>query len=302
MDSLDSLKKDLESSKSLQSIVSTMKSIAAVNIKKYEKVALNLSKYKSNVDLGLQAILMQYPNIINYINYIEDDIKKQYENKKDVVIIIGSNQGLCGRFNDKISEFYIDNCLNDKNQYIITIGDRIDMLIKYKNIKVDKTFSIPNSIDSIIGLVYDLFNIIESFLKVDQLGKIVVYFTSYDSKNNGNLTKKRILPFEKSYFNKLAKIKWPTNNIPYWRIDTKKLVSDFIQQYIFSNIYFTIASSMASEQKNRLFTLQGAEQNIKDHIVETNLKYNQIRQNVITSELIDVVSGAKFLRKKNEKK
>ena len=68
---------------------------------------------------------------------------------------------------------------------------------------------------------------------------------------------------------------------------------------IFANLYLTIANSMASEQKNRLFTLQGAEQNIKDYIIDTNLKYNQIRQNVITSELIDVVSGARFLKKKN---
>ena len=56
---------------------------------------------------------------------------------------------------------------------------------------------------------------------------------------------------------------------------------------------------MASEQKNRLITLQGAEQNIKDHITELTLRYNQKRQNVITSELIDVVSGAKALKRKS---
>ena len=59
MDSLDSLKNSLESAKNLQGVVSTMKSIAVVNIKKYEKVALNLLKYRSNIDLGLQAILEQ---------------------------------------------------------------------------------------------------------------------------------------------------------------------------------------------------------------------------------------------------
>ena len=299
MDSLDSLKNSLESAKNLQGVVSTMKSIAVVNIKKYEKVALNLLKYRSNIDLGLQAILEQYPNIINYIDYIENNTEKN-KNNKDIVIIIGSNQGLCGRFNDRVSEFYAENCVNDNNKYIITIGDRINTFISAQKVKIDKHFSIPNSTESVINLVYELFNIIEEFVNSKTLGKVVVYFTAYNSKNNGNLIKKKILPLEKKYFEKLSETKWPTNNIPLWRIETKQIVSDFIQQYIFANIYFTIANSMASEQKNRLITLQGAEENIKDYIADTTLQYNQMRQSIITSELIDVVSGARFLKKKKK--
>lgn len=298
MESLESLKNSLESAKSLQGIVSTMKSIAAVNIKKYEKSALNLLKYKSNIDLGIQAIISQRPNMLNYLNYIENKTENNLD-KRDVIIIIGSNQGLCGRFNDRITEFYLENCNNDINKYIITVGDRIDMIVKGKKVVVDKHFSLPNSIESIVNVVYDLFSIMEKFLTENLLRKVVIYFTSYSSgNNNGNLIKRRILPLEKKYFENLAKNSWPTNNIPFWRINTKSIITDLVQQYIFANLYFIIANSMASEQKNRLMTLQGAEQNIKDYIVETNLKYNQIRQNVITSELIDVVSGAKFLKKK----
>lgn len=300
MDSLDSLKNSLESAKNLQSVVSTMKSIAVVNIKKYERVALNLLKYRSNIDLGLQAILQQYPHIINYIDYVENNTEKNKNNNKDIVIIIGSNQGLCGRFNDRVSEFYAENCINDNNKYIITIGDRINTFICAQKVKIDKHFSIPNSTESVVNLVYELFNIIEEFINLQTLGKVVVYFTSYNSKNNGNLIKKKILPLEKKYFEKLSKTKWPTINIPQWRIDTTQIVSDLIQQYIFANIYFTIANSMASEQKNRLITLQGAEQNIKDYITDTTLQYNQMRQGIITSELIDVVSGARFLKKKKK--
>lgn len=298
MDNLNNLKSGLESAKNLQKIVSTMKSISAVNIKKYEKVALNLLKYKSNIDLGLQAILGQYPNITNYVDCVENNVEKDNSHKRDIVIIIGSNQGLCGRFNDKISDFYLENCINDNNKYIITIGDRINMLISSHKINIDKHFSIPNSTELIVNLVYDLFTIIEKFLTAGNLRKVVIYFTSHNSQNNGNLMKRKILPLEKSYFEKLEKIKWPTNNIPYWRIEAKQIISDLIQQHIFTNIYFTIANSMASEQKNRLITLQGAEKNIKDYITDTNLKYNQMRQNVITAELIDVISGARFLKKK----
>lgn len=295
MDGLDSLKKDLKSTKDLQNIISTMKAVSAANIKKYEKVALNLCKYRDNVDLGIQAILQQYPKILEYINYTENIFEKNKE--KNIIIIIGSNQGLCGRFNDKMVDFFIENELkNDKSNYVITLGDRIEMILKSKSIRIYKKFSIPNSITDIVNLVYELFDIIES--KKYEIKKVLIYFTSYNTKNNGNLTKKKILPLEKEYFEKLKDKQWPTNNIPFWRIKPQKLVFDLIQQYIFYSIYLSISNSMAAEQKNRLITLQGAEENIKEHIAATTLKYNQTRQNVITSELIDVITGAKFLKKK----
>ena len=296
MDTLDSLKKELESTKNLQGIVSTMKSIAAVNIKKFEKTAINIVKYQSNIDLGIQAIVSQQPNIIKLINYLEQKTEKNTK-KRDVVIIVGSNQGLCGRFNDRVVEYYLNNNKTDVNSYVISVGDRITSLLKAKKVKIEKSFSIPNSDDLINDLVYDLFGIIEQNL--DNLRKVLIYFTAHTSDGIGNLTKKRVIPLEKKYFEKLKNKKWPTNNIPYWRVQSKQLVSDLIDQLIFSNIYLTISSSMASEQRNRLITLQGAEQNIKDHITELTLRYNQKRQNVITSELIDVVSGAKALKRKN---
>lgn len=248
--------------------------------------------------MGVQAILGQYPNIIDYIKYIENKTENDFTKKRDIVIIIGSNQGLCGRFNDKVSEFYLENSTNDKNEYIITVGDRIGMLLTAQHIKFDKHFSTPNSINAIIKLVYELFNIIEAFLKKNMLRKVVIYYTTYSSGDAGNLIKSKILPLDRKYFRKLNSKKWPTNNIPFWRTDIKVLMSDLVQQYIFTNIYLTIVNSMAAEQKNRLMTLQGTEENIREHIIENNLKYNQMRQNIITSELIDVVGGSRFLKKR----
>lgn len=298
MENLDTLRKELNTTKNLQNIVSTMKSMAVVNIKKYEKIAFNIIKYQSNIDLAIQAVLSQNPRLINFIDYVENKTENN-ENKRDIVIIIGSNQGLCGRFNDKIVDYYLNNNKTDKNSYIISIGDRISSLLKSKKVKIDKVFNIPNSSNSIVNLVYDLFTIIEKKIKENSLRKVLVYFTAHTGDSAGNLTKKRIIPLEKKYFEKLKNKKWPTNNLPFWRIKSREIISDLIQQYIFSNIYLSISNSMASEQRNRLITLQGAEQNIKDYITETTLKYNQKRQGVITSELIDVVSGAKALKKKN---
>ncbi|MDR1499081.1 MAG: F0F1 ATP synthase subunit gamma [Rickettsiales bacterium] len=290
---MDSLKNDLRAAKELQNVISTMKVVAATNIKKYEKVAAGLSKYRDNVDFGLQAILQQSPNVMKYIDYSE----KNYDSngKRNMVIVVGSNQGLCGRFNDKIVDFYLENGAKD-DDFVVVVGDRIEGILKSKKVHVDKKFSTPNSTNLIFKLVHDLCYAME--LMKGDVGKIVAYFMSHGTKNSGNLTKKKIFPLDRSYFEKLKNKPWPTNNIPFWRVETRVLAADLVQQYIFCSIYLTISNSMAAEQWNRLITLQGAEENIKDHITVTTLQYNQTRQNAITSELIDVVSGARFLRKK----
>lgn len=300
MDSIDSLKKHLDSAKSLKQIISTMKALSATNIKKYEKTALSLKKYMNNIYLGFQGIISQNRDILNYIDYIEQNEYKN-KNSQNIIIVVGSNQGLCGKFNDRMVNFFMEN--NDKtdfskdNNTLITVGDKIYSLLSSKNIEIAKHLSLPNSVENIVHTVYNIFTSINKYSKKSQ--NIYIFFTQYDTKSNGILTKKKIVPLEKEFFNDLLNKKWPTNNIPLWRVDTNVLLSDFIEQYIFINVYYAIANSMASEQKNRLNTLQGAEDNIKNDISDTTLKYNQTRQSIITSDLIDVVSGYKLLKKRN---
>lgn len=300
MENLDSLKKELKSTQELKEAVSTMKALAAANIKKYEKIVANVIKYQSNIDLGIQAILKQYPDILSYIDYIENSYSKE-KTGQNILIVIGSNQGLCGRFNDKITDFFIENIQPEQNRFIVTIGDRINLLVASKKLLIDRHFAVPNSHKQILNLVDELFDIIEKKLVNKNLAKVSIYFTSYTNKNKEALIRKKVLPLEKKYFEKLKNKQWPTNNIPCWRIEVKKLTSDFIQQYIFVSIYLSLVSSMSAEQFSRLTTLQRAEQNIKDRIAELNLKYNQTRQNMITSELLDTIAGLKSLENNNIK-
>ena len=75
-------------------------------------------------------------------------------------------------------------------------------------------------------------------------------------------------------------------------------MSDLLKQYISITLNNALANSIASEQKNRLITLQGAEGNIEELIKNKTQEYNQKRQTTITSELLDVITGFKVAKKK----
>lgn len=298
METLDNLKKTLDTSKSIKQVVSTMKALSGANIKKYEKIVKILYTYKSNVELALQAIMMHNDKInINELEFIGQSKNKK---AKNLVVVFGSNQGLCGRFNDKIANFTIDDIQNTDENKVIVVGERLSMLLSNTKLKMFKTIPVPNSIENISNTIYELLAVIEKEIEEKTINKVFLYYTANDDTMNGTLTKTRLIPIDKKILENAQKKVWPTNNIPYWQIDTKTLAVDLLKQYIFVGLNDALVNSIASEQKNRLLTLQNAENNINDLIRTKNLEYNQKRQSTITNELLDVVTGYSVAKKKKK--
>lgn len=298
METLDNLKKTLDTSKSIKQVVSTMKALSGANIKKYEKIVKILYTYKSNVELALQAVMMHNDKInINELEFVGQSKSKKANN---LVVIFGSNQGLCGRFNDKIANFVIDDIDNIDNNKVIVVGERLSMLLSNTKLKIFKTIPVPNSIENISNTIYELLSIIEEEIENKTINKVFLYYTANDDTMNGTLTKNRLIPIDKKILENAQKKVWPTNNIPYWQVDTKTLIVDLLKQYIFVGLNDALVNSIASEQKNRLLTLQNAENNINDLIRSKNLEYNQKRQSTITNELLDVVTGYSVSKRKKK--
>lgn len=293
METLDDLKKTLQTSESIKQVVSTMKSLSSANIKKYEKTVKILYAYRSNIELGLQAIMLYNDNInISDLEYL-----KNSSEDKNLAIVFGSNQGLCGRFNDKIVNFVIEDLKNNLQTRIITVGERLDMLMSNKKVDIIKSISLPSSIENISNTIYEILQIIDEEIISNRSNKVFLYYTTNDETANGTLTKDRLIPIDKKLLQKVKNKVWITNNIPYWQIDTKTLISDLLKQYIFLSLNSVLINSITSEQKNRLITLQSAEKNINELVKNKRLEYNQKRQTIITSELLDVITGYSVSRK-----
>ena len=295
METLDNLKKTLDTSKSIKQVVSTMKALSGANIKKYEKIVKVLYAYRSNIELALQAIMMYNDVNINELDFVKNSKDKK---EKNLAIIFGSNQGLCGRFNDKIMNFVVDDIKSSDKTKIIIVGERLNMLMSNTKLNIEKSIPVPNSIDNISSTIFDILEVIEKEIKNKTSDKVFLYYIANDDTMNGTLTKTRLIPVDKKILENAQKKVWPTNNIPYWQINSKTLIVDLLKQYIFVGLNNALINSIASEQKNRLITLQNAENNINDLIRTKNLEYNQKRQGTITSELLDVVTGYAVAKKR----
>ena len=258
METLENLKKTLNTSKSVKQVVSTMKALSASNIKKYEKIAKILFAYKNNIELAIQAVLMNNDKInLNDIKYFKKS------GNTNLIIACGSNQGLCGRFNDKIKDFVLEDVKkNSQNTEIIVIGEKLSTLLSIEKVKIIKTIYLPNYIEMSSNTIYDIIQIIEDKIINNKINNIYIYYTANDNSTNGTLTKVRLIPVDKKIIENIKNRTWPTSNLPFWQTEDYVILSDLLKQYISVSINNALANSMASEQKNRLITLQNAENNI----------------------------------------
>ena len=162
METLDNLKKTLDTSKSIKQVVSTMKALSGANIKKYEKIVKVLYAYRSNIELALQALMMYNDVNINELDFVKNSKDKK---EKNLAIIFGSNQGLCGRFNDKIMNFVVDDIKSSDTTKIIIVGERLNMLMSNTKLNIEKSIPVPNSIDNISSTIFDILEVIEKEIK-----------------------------------------------------------------------------------------------------------------------------------------
>ncbi len=307
MQTLEGLKKRIKTTTSLKDIVSSMKTLSAVSVGQYEKSTIALNQYYENIELALQALVTGK----SFPKPIKKNLKEQ-----TIAIILGSDQGLVGRFNKSIAKFALnylkEHNINSDNAYLIIGGKSLSSKILASNWNINTLFTMPSSVKSMITVAKKIVLKLNEIQIEQQKGDKDYSFANnnfkvyifYNSKNEHSIIQQNVnqlLPIDINFLKKLKEKPWPTKNLPIYNFKSRReLFSSFIKQLLFVNIYKAISQSLATEHFTRMISMQNAEKNIEDHLEMMNLEYQQRRQTEITNELLDVVIGAEVLN--NQKK
>jgi F-type H+-transporting ATPase subunit gamma len=93
----------------------------------------------------------------------------------------------------------------------------------------------------------------------------------------------------------LAKLPWPTGNLPEIMGSDTMTLRALIREYLFVSLFRACAESLSSENASRLAAMQRADKNIDDLLADLNGKFHRLRQSDIDEELFDVISGFEAL-------
>ena len=159
MQTLETISEMLETTGDIQSIVRTMKALSAVSIRQYEQAEAAMSGYERTIDLGLTALLTDRRSLgLSLPEAFEP------EAAKDGLIVIGSDRGLCGRYNQIVTRA-AEPHLGHRTAVLGAIGARAAARLGASGHRVDRLFLQPGSVAGLRGLVQSVIVAVEGWTR-----------------------------------------------------------------------------------------------------------------------------------------
>jgi F-type H+-transporting ATPase subunit gamma len=290
-DTTASLRRKIGGAGDLQSVVRTMKAVAASSIGQYEKSVRALADYYRTVELGLGACFRE-----------SGPAASMSERKRQTVagvmgaVVFGSDQGLVGQFNDVVADYAVKTlaALPAKPE-VWAVGERVHARLADAGLPLMGLFTVPNSVKAITPLVGQI--LVESQTRHSQ-GDVTELHLFYNRPTSGAVyapVSQRLLPLDENWRRKLGELPWPTGNLPEVMGGGTATLRALIREYLFVSLFRACAESLASENASRLAAMQRADKNIDELLEELNGTFHRLRQSGIDEELFDVTSGFEAL-------
>ncbi|VVB85325.1 ATP synthase gamma chain [uncultured archaeon] len=291
MEQLEILKRKMESARELRSLVKTMKVLAAVSIREYGQAVESLVEYNRAIEMGLQIVMRNRPG--------EIATGKEIKKNRFGAVIFGSEQGLCGRFNEQIAQYAIERMdelkVRQEDRTILALGERVIARLEEAGQKVEERFSFFGNHSGITAVMQQVLVKIEEWRLERGIEQIVLFYNRPVSGAAFSPNMLYLLPLDMEWLLGLEKKEWPSRTLPTFTMDWDELFSSLVRHYLFFSLYRAFVESLASENASRLSAMQVAEKNIDERLNELSTQFHGQRQSRITEELLDIITGFEAL-------
>ena len=291
-DSMAHLRRKISTAGDLQSVVRTMKAMAASSVTQYERSVLALHDYYKTIELALSASFRKSdsPPVVGHFASPPESVIVS-------AIVFGSDQGLVGQFNDMIADYAIEILAGIPGKHEVwAVGERVQNHLGDAGFPIAGQFAVPSSVSAIAPLVGRILVKAESRPAGKAIGELHLYYNRPASGARYAPVTQRLLPLDASWQKGVLALKWPTVALPEVLGDTVQTLKALIREYLFVSLFRACAESLASENASRLAAMQRADRNIDDLLETLNGSFHRLRQAGIDEELFDVTAGFDALR------
>lgn len=289
MASLKDIRMRIDSTKNTQQITKAMKLVSAAKLRKAQHNITNMRPYA----ISLKGVIAN----IAATQKVSHTLMTKKESVKNVLLVVlTSDRGLCGGFNSNINKFADRYIAENKNKYekidFIFIGKRgADFFARKKVSGIENITKLDKDIS------YDMARGIAEKLIAHYEGgnydEIRLIYNEFKSAISQKVVCETLLPVEldKSSFE-------GTSFSPDMIFDPapEVIIEDLLKKNFNLQVYRAMSESVASEHGARMTAMENASNNARDMISKLTLTYNKLRQEKITTELTEIVSGAESLK------
>ncbi len=257
-------------------IKKTMNAMRLISMSLHSRLRQNkvyLEAYRSEIK-KLVALL---PNFQSNQELIGD---------KQLIIVIGSQKGLCGTFNINLFHFFGSEEKNEKKSDIIAIGKQIADYLKNKNIELRAVYN-NFSAQNYQAIAHELTQLI---LYNNEYSSVIVYHNVHRTFFIQKPTKTLLFPFSPEIKDGNSSDTKPEQEY-IWEQPADTIIESVKELYVNVSLQELLFDSLLAEQAARFISTDTAVRNADTLLNEMKLDYNKLRQALITRELTDLTAS-----------
>lgn len=293
MANLRDLRARIESTKNTQQITKAMKLVSASKLRRAQHNITNMRPYA----LSLRKLIAD----VAVTHKVHHPLMEQkHDVKKVLLVVVTSDRGLCGAFNSNINKFaenyYNENINQVEKIDFFFVGKRgLDFFGRKKIKPADSIQKLDKDISYTLaaGVAEKLMN---QYLAGDY-DQIRIIYNEFKSAISQFVVCETILPVSVE----VSSFKAETNKQNFavdmiFEPSPEKIIEKLLTKHFDLQIYRCMSESVASEHGARMNAMENATNNAKEMLNKMTLTYNKLRQEKITTELTEIVSGAEALK------
>ena len=295
MANLKEIKRKIGSVKNTQKTTNAMKLVSSAKLKRTEELAKRSRVYAAKLTELITEIAQKMQNTNE--NGLDNAYFKSAQKPKKVdIIFITADKGLCGGFNSqtikrtrKLLEEYQAQGVKVR---LRAVGRKGIDFFKFNNIELsDEVIGLSASPDFEKAAEF-ISGVAESYINGDT-DKIILVHNGYVNMITQEIKEDQVLPVDPST---LELTSTSASELEVEPDDDDTLLDALVKRYVEYTMYYSLINSLAAEHSARMQAMDAATNNAKDMVKELNVKYNKARQESITTELIEIISGMESMK------
>lgn len=292
MPNLKDIRNRIQSVKNTQQITRAMKMVSAAKLRRAQNNIQNLRPYAKQM-LEVIAHVAATQRIEHPL------LSSQTEGKKVLMVVLTSDRGLAGGFNNNINRFAYKYYLDNKDKYaqldFLFIGRkgadffksrRVTGIDNIQNLAREISFTMASNVAG---------RLIESFTN-GGYDSIHLIYNEFKSAIAQVVTCEQLLPVDISKVEVSAEAKAGFSKDLIFEPAPELIIEDLLRRHFSVQVYRAMCESVAAEHGARMAAMENATKNAGEMIRNMTLTYNKLRQASITTELIEITSGAEALK------
>ena len=295
MANLKEIKRKIGSVKNTQKTTNAMKLVSSAKLKRTEELAKRSRVYAAKLTELLNEIAQKMQNA--NADGIDNVFFRDASNPKMVdIIFITADKGLCGGFNSqtikRTNQLIAEYKAKDVKVRLRAVGRKGIDYFKFNNVELN---------NEVIGLsaAPDFKQAAEFISEVSaayvngETDKIILVHNGYVNMITQEIREDQVLPVDPST---LELNMTSTSELEVEPDDDDTLLDALVKRYIEYTMYYSLINSLAAEHSARMQAMDAATTNAKEMVKDLTVKYNKARQEAITTELIEIISGMESMK------